>query len=61
MQGAKTSKNMLPCWRHVHLHKSASFRLIFEKIQTNHKMVAKIDPETTEKTCRKQSKSNRKK
>ena len=26
MQGAKTLKIMLPCWRRVHLHKSASFK-----------------------------------
>ena len=35
MQGAKTSKIMLPCQRHVHLHKSDSFKTIFEQILTN--------------------------
>ena len=30
MQGAKTSKTMLPCERRVHLHKSASFKMMFE-------------------------------
>ena len=37
MQGAKTSNIMLACWRRVHLHKSASFKRIFEQIQTNQK------------------------
>ena len=35
MQGAETSKIMLPCERRVHLHKSASFKTIFEKDLTN--------------------------
>ena len=30
MHGAKTSKTMLPSWRRVHLHKSASFELIVD-------------------------------
>ena len=32
MQGSKTSKIMLPCGRRAHLHKSASFKTIFEII-----------------------------
>ena len=35
MQSAKTSKFMLPFWRRVHLHKSASFKTSFEEIKTN--------------------------
>ena len=36
MQGAKTSKIMLPYGRRVYLQKSASFKTIFEKILPNH-------------------------
>ena len=43
MQGAETSKIMLPCWRSVHLHKSASFKTIFEQNQTNPKKNANND------------------
>ena len=43
MQGAKTSKGMLQCKRHVHLHKSISFKTIFEQIQTICKSDAKND------------------
>ena len=50
MQGAETSKTMFPCWRRVHLHESASFKTIFERLQTNHKKYAKIDPKMTENT-----------
>ena len=48
MQGAKTSKIMFPCGRRVHLHKSASFKLIFGKFRTNHKNDAKIDTKIIE-------------
>jgi hypothetical protein len=41
MQGAKTSRIMLPCWRRAHLHKSASFEASFEQIQTSDKTNAK--------------------
>ena len=41
-------KTMLPCLRRVHLHKSASFKTIFEPIQTNHKKDSKIDPKIIE-------------
>ena len=44
MHGAKTSKVMFPCWRRVHLHKTASFKAIFEQVQKNHKNYAKNDP-----------------
>ena len=37
MRGAETSKTMLPCMRGVHLHKSASFKMILEQPQTHHK------------------------
>ena len=43
MQGAETSKTMLPYWRRVHLHKSASFKTIFYQND------AKIDPEMPDK------------
>ena len=49
MRGAKNSKTMLPCGRRVHLYNSVSFKMVFEKIQTNHKDDAKIDPETIDK------------
>ena len=48
MQGAKTSKNMLPCEPRVHLHKSASLTTIFNKLLTNHKNDAKIDSKMIE-------------
>ena len=48
MRGANTSKNMLPCKHGAHLHKSASFKMLVEKIQTNHKHDVKID-KTTDK------------
>ena len=50
MQGAKTSKLMLPCGRRVHLHKSASSKAIFEQLLTNHENDAKIDSKMTEKS-----------
>ena len=50
MQGAKISKSMFPCVRRVHLHKSASFKLIRGKNQTNHKKNAKSGPKMIEKT-----------
>ena len=37
MQGAKTLKIMFLCGRREHLHKSASFKTIFEEMLTNHK------------------------
>ena len=37
MRGAETSDTMLPCERGIHLHKSANFKIIFEKLQRNHK------------------------
>ena len=43
MQGAKTTQIMLSCERRVHLHNSASFKTIFEQIQTNLKTCAKVD------------------
>ena len=46
----KFQKEMLSCGRRVHLHKSASFEMIFENIQTNHKNYAKMDPETIEES-----------
>ena len=46
MRGAATSKTMFPCERGVHLHKSASSKTIFEKIQTSHKDDAKNDHKT---------------
>ena len=39
LQGAKTSKTMLPCKRRVHLHKSASFKMIFEQFQKKYKNI----------------------
>ena len=48
MQGAKTSKIMLPWWRRVHLHESTSFKMIFEKYLTTHKNATKMDPTTIE-------------
>ena len=53
MQGAKVSKTMLPCWRRVHLHKSASFKTIFENIQANHTNDAKIDSRMIEQSITK--------
>ena len=50
MQRVEKSKPMLPCWRRVHLHKSASFKTIFEQIPTNHKTDAKIDIKMVEKS-----------
>ena len=50
MRGAETSNTLLPCWRGVHLHKAASFKMIFEKIQTKHTYDAKMDPKTIEQT-----------
>ena len=50
MQGAKTSKNMLPCGRRVHLHKSISFNTIFEQIQIDHKNDDKNDPKMIEES-----------
>ena len=55
MQGAKTSKNMLPCKRRVHLYKSTSFKTVFKQIQNNHKNDAKIDPKMVETSIRKTS------
>ena len=52
MQAAKTSKFMLPCRRRVHLHTSASFKTIFEQIQTNHKNYIKFDPKMIEKSVK---------
>ena len=49
MQDAETSKIMLPCWRRVHLHKSASLKTIFEQIRKNHKNDAKNYPKLIEK------------
>ena len=53
MCGAETSQIMLPCWRRVHLHKSAksvSFKTIFEQIQKSHKKDAhQIDPKMIRK------------
>ena len=40
---------MLPFEPRVHLHKSASFKMIFENIQTNHKNDAKTDQTTIAK------------
>ena len=34
MQGAKTSISLLPCWRCVHVHKSARFKTTFEQFYT---------------------------
>ena len=49
MQSAETSKKIiLPCGRRVHLHKSASFKMIVENIQTNHKKDGTIDAELIE-------------
>ena len=48
MQGAKTSQIMLPCWRRVHLHKSARFKMIPDKILTNQKHHLKIGPKMLE-------------
>ena len=39
-------KAMLPCRRGVNLHKSASFKMIPEAVQTNHKNDIKIGPKT---------------
>ena len=39
---AETSKNMLPCQRCVHLHKLASFEMVFGKIEN--KNWCKMDP-----------------
>ena len=50
MQGADFSKSMFPCVRRVHLHKSASFKLIRGKIQTNPTNNAKSGPKMIEKT-----------
>ena len=47
MRGAETSRYMLPYWRGVHLHKTASFKMIFLKIQTNHNNY-KPDPKSIE-------------
>ena len=44
MQGAKTSQIMLPWRRRVHLHKSASFKTIFEQILKSHENDANNDP-----------------
>ena len=63
MRGAETSKTMLMCWRREQLHKSASFKLIPEKLQTNPKNDAKSYPKTIlksienkfQKRCRKTS------
>ena len=49
MQGAKTSKTMSPCGRRVHIHKSASFKTIFEQIPNIDKSSAKTDSEMIEK------------
>ena len=51
MQGVKTSKTMFPCKRRAHLHKSASFKTIFEQIRKKekHKNDAKNDPQIIEK------------
>ena len=35
VRGAETSNTMLPCERGVHLHKSANFKIISERFQTN--------------------------
>ena len=43
MQGAKTSKNILPYEGRVYLHKAASFKTIFENILTNLENSAKSD------------------
>ena len=40
---------MLPCERHVHLHKSNIFETIFEQIQKYHKREAEMDSEMIEK------------
>ena len=48
MQGAKTSKIILPRSRGVHLHKSASFKTIFETFLTHHKNDDEIDPKMIE-------------
>ena len=49
MQGAKTSKIMLPCWRRVHLDKSACFKTIFEQIPKIDENDAKHESENDRK------------
>ena len=53
MQGAETSKTMIPCWRRVHFHKSTIFETMLEKIQKHHKHYAKIDPKMIENSIKK--------
>ena len=55
MQGAKTSKTMLPCGRSEHFHKSASFKTSFEQIQKDHKHDASNDPKMIERTIKNSS------
>ena len=43
MQGANTSKTILPCGRRVHLHKSASLKKVFEQTLTNQRNEATND------------------
>ena len=43
MRSAKTSKHKLPCRRRVHLHKSASFKTIFEQKTLTNKTNCKND------------------
>ena len=50
MQGAETSKSMLPCGRRVHLHESAIFETIFEQIKKHHKNDIKVDRKNIEKS-----------
>ena len=40
-------KTMFPCWRGVHVHKSASFKQSRETFQTNHKNDVSIDPKSS--------------
>ena len=58
MQGAKTSKAMLPCERPVYLHKLVRSKTIFEQIAQNHKNNAKNDPKKVDKNNLKTSKND---
>ena len=46
MRGVETSRTMLPCRRGVHLHKSASLKMIFEKTKQIMQFILTIDPKT---------------
>ena len=53
MQGAKTSKTMLPCRRGALLAKAAGFKKIPEDIQIKHEKHANIYAKTIEKSITK--------